>query len=121
MKNKFASLLAASAFAGSVVAHATPAEEISERYIADVQTAVSAYFNTLNIPVTQIREGLTIPWVSTSPAKVWYGAPYNYPAAGYAVATGSKAANGCPVFRVVVFDHRAGITSRSDANFSICP
>ena len=96
-------------------------ENISKNYIGDVQKSVSAYFNTLNIKSSQVKEGLTIPWVNTAVHDGWFGYKATPAVNGFAVASGKTGANGCPIFKVIAFDHDIRDTQRVEANFTICP
>ena len=134
MKNTLRSLLAltlsAACLASPSQAQASPESEqrarqeqetIQTRYLPDAQKAISAYFNTLGLKPEQIKEGLTIPWVSMTPRKGWFNREFVHTANGFAVATGKTASNGCPEFQIVAFNNNTRETYRSDAKFGICP
>lgn len=85
-------------------------------FYPSVQSAVSAYFNTLGVKGDQARKGLVIPWVVTAPLSYTRAGLWGKPQTdvddaapvyvhGYAVALG-KTAGGCPLFKIQGVDER---------------
>lgn len=97
-------------------------ETAMKPYLPDVQRSISGYFNTLNIRADQVKEGLTIPWVSTNKETNWAGYPSYAFTHGFSVATGKiSPVNKCPEFKVIALNHVVKDTSRVELNFGICP
>jgi hypothetical protein len=87
-------------------------DEITTNYSQDMQTTLTAYFNTHKLKKEDIQPGFTVPWVSSK---------QSYEGHGFMVATGETSPKGCPVWKVSKFDHEGDFTSRYNATLAMCP
>ena len=105
MKKSFLAAFAAVAIVTGIPAQAADAgsdartEAYWQRVRPDIQQSVTGYFNTLNIDKSQVKQGLTIPFVTREPLDYSMGSAVAY---GWAVANSRTAANNCPEFEVTV-------------------
>lgn len=87
-------------------------DEVTTEFTADIQQALTAYFNTHSLKKEDIKPGFTVPWVAAQASAEDHG---------FLVATGETSAKGCPVWKVSSFEHYGKYSSRSDATQAFCP
>ena len=88
-------------------------DDVQSDYKADMQSSLTAYFNTLKLTKGDIKPGLTLVWQSKDNLRV----------DGTLTATGETSPNGCPVWKVVehLHWHDDSGTRSTGRTMALCP